>query len=163
TVSPASGSGSRQLDINVVFQPNLLPVQAGSITLNFIGAGNTAGPITVTFTTTTLPAVSIDQSSLTFNPTIFNNALPTPPPTPPVLTSEPAPANATWTAQANVPWLTVSPASGSGPQQLDINVQFQPGLLAAQAGAITLTFTGAGNTAGPINVTLNTTTLPAVS
>jgi hypothetical protein len=60
----------------------------------------------------------------------------------------------TWTAASTTPWLVVSPTSGSGSATLTIATQFAAGLAASQTGTITLGFTGAGNTAGPINVTL---------
>ena len=60
----------------------------------------------------------------------------------------------TWTAASTTPWLVVSPTSGSGSATLTISTQFASGLTASQTGSVTLTFTGAGNTAGPITVTL---------
>jgi hypothetical protein len=62
----------------------------------------------------------------------------------------------TWTATSNQPWLQVSPASGSGSANLSISVVSVVGLPVGSAvtGAITLTLTGASNTAGPIAVTL---------
>jgi hypothetical protein len=67
-----------------------------------------------------------------------------------------------WTAQSNAPWLIVSSTggtgsstSGSGTATLWITPQFIPGLAATQGGTITITLTGAANTVGPINVTLN--------
>jgi uncharacterized delta-60 repeat protein len=63
----------------------------------------------------------------------------------------------TWTATPNQLWLQVSPASGTGSANLSISVVSIAGLPVESAvtGAITLTFTGASNTAGPIAVTLN--------
>ena len=67
-----------------------------------------------------------------------------------------------WTAQSNAPWLIVSSTggtgsstSGSGTATLTISTQFVAGLSATQAGAITITLTGSGNSVGPISVTLN--------
>jgi hypothetical protein len=67
-----------------------------------------------------------------------------------------------WTAQSNVPWLVVSPTSGAGTATLTISTQFASGLSATQAGMITIALTGAGNTVGPIAVTLNSI-LPTAS
>jgi hypothetical protein len=70
-----------------------------------------------------------------------------------------------WTAMSDKPWLTVSPASGSGSAPLTIAVKFDASLPASGAatGNITLSLTGAANAAGPIAVTLNMvpTTAPA--
>ena len=63
----------------------------------------------------------------------------------------------TWTATSNQPWLQVSPASGSGGRELSITVN--PAGLAMSttvSGSVTFALTGAGNTAGPIGVTLVT-------
>jgi hypothetical protein len=66
------------------------------------------------------------------------------------------------TAQSNAPWLFVSSTggmgsttSGSGTATLTISAQPVAGLLATQVGTITIALTGAGNSVGPINVTLN--------
>src|SRR5205814_9037401 len=60
----------------------------------------------------------------------------------------------TWTAASSRSWLTVSPASGSGPAILTASVQTASGLAASQTGTVTLTFTGASNTSVVVNVTL---------
>jgi hypothetical protein len=74
---------------------------------------------------------------------------------------------ASWTAASDKPWLTVSPASGSGSGTLTIAVKFDASLPASGTvtGNIALSLTGAANTAGPIAVTLNVvpTTAPAAS
>jgi hypothetical protein len=64
----------------------------------------------------------------------------------------------TWTAIANLPWMTVSPSSGTGPATLTIGVVFHASLpvTGTASGTVTLAFTGAGNTAGPIGVGLIT-------
>jgi hypothetical protein len=78
----------------------------------------------------------------------------TPPQT--VRLSQTGPGTMTWTAASSAPWLVVSPASGTGGAVLTISTQFVAGLSASQTGQITLTFSGAGATAGPIVVTLTT-------
>ena len=47
----ASGTRSAMLNISVQFAPGLAPAQTGTITLSLTGAGNVAGPITVTLRT----------------------------------------------------------------------------------------------------------------
>ena len=65
-------------------------------------------------------------------------------------------ASVTWTATATQPWLQVTPASGRGSANLSIAVVPAAGLPASGsvAAAITLSFVGASNSTGPINVTL---------
>jgi hypothetical protein len=68
------------------------------------------------------------------------------------------PGTVTWTAQSTQPWLQVTPASGTGSADLSISVGPAAGvpLSGSVAGAIHLTFSGAGTLAGPIAVTLTT-------
>ncbi len=47
-VSPSSGNGSATLSISAQFAAGLTAAQTGSVTLTFIGAGNTVTPVTVT-------------------------------------------------------------------------------------------------------------------
>jgi hypothetical protein len=71
------------------------------------------------------------------------------------------PGTVSWTATANQPWLTVSPAAGTGPGVLTVAVL--PGasvpLGATLTGAVTFAFAGSGNTSGSTAVAL--TTYPA--
>jgi uncharacterized repeat protein (TIGR01451 family) len=60
----------------------------------------------------------------------------------------------TWTATSSQPWLTVSPASGSGSATLTIGTRFVANLPANSTGTVTITLTGSTNTVGPITVTL---------
>jgi hypothetical protein len=86
--------------------------------------------------------------------------------TQPVRLTQSGSGTVTWTATSNAAWLLVAngsgapgtQASGSGTATLNLSVQFVAGLTASQTGTITLAFIGAGNTAGPITVTLNTLT-----
>ena len=73
----------------------------------------------------------------------------------------------TWTATSNRPWLTVTPASGTGSAALTVGVQFDATLPASgtATGAITITLTGAATTVPPVNVTLTvvpTTAAPSL-
>jgi hypothetical protein len=160
-VSPASGSGSAPLSVSVQFVPALAGTQAGSITLTFTGAGNTAGPIGVTLNTVTLPTVSVDRTSLLFGATTNGSTFLSQTGTQVIHLTQSGAGSMTWTATSTAPWLVVSPASGSGSATLNVSVQFASGLGATQGGSINLAFTGAGNTAGPISVTLKTTNAPA--
>jgi hypothetical protein len=69
----------------------------------------------------------------------------------------------TWSATPSQPWIQVSPTSGSGSATLTISAVFVAGLSSAQAGTITLNLSGAGNSAGPITVTLNSISAAAAA
>jgi hypothetical protein len=65
------------------------------------------------------------------------------------------PGTITWTATASQPWIQVSPSSGTGTTALTISTVWAPGFTSRQSGTVTVTLTGAGNSLGPITVTLN--------
>jgi hypothetical protein len=102
--------------------------------------------------------MSIDKSSLIFSAISNGAALTAQTPSQVVRLLQSGTGTVTWTAASNQPWLVVSPTSGSGSANLTVSTQFAPNLLSSQSGAITLTFSGAGNTAGPIPVTFNIVT-----
>src|SRR4029077_8273250 len=61
-----------------------------------------------------------------------------------------------WTATSTVPWLSVSPASGTGPATLTVSVAYHASLPpnGSAGGAVNFTFNGAGVPAGPVAVGL---------
>jgi hypothetical protein len=64
----------------------------------------------------------------------------------------------TWTAVSNVPWVQVSPASGTGPQPLSFTVSSVPGLPIGTTldGAVTVTFTGSSPATQTVAIRLTT-------
>jgi len=108
--------------------------------------------------TVTMPAMSVDRTSLVFGASSSGTALVSKTAAQSVRLIQAGAGPVTWTATANQPWLTVSPVSGSGSGDLTIGVAFAPGLTATQTGSITLTFLGAGNSTVPIGATLNVAT-----
>ena len=59
-----------------------------------------------------------------------------------------------WTASANQPWLTVSPASGTAPSTVTVSVNITGLAAGTFSGAITISATGATNTPVTVPVTL---------
>ncbi len=106
---------------------------------------------------TTKPTVSLDKTKLTFGAVtsgqsfLFQTAAQV------VRLTQTGGGTVTWTAASNQPWLQVSPSSGTGSSSLSISVRPATGLPPAGTltGAISFTFAGAFNTAGPITVKLN--------
>src|SRR5262249_10970418 len=64
----------------------------------------------------------------------------------------------TWTAAPSAPWLTVTPASGSGAATLSVAVKYASSLPvgSTSVGKIALAFSGAANATGTIDVSLQT-------
>ena len=102
--------------------------------------------------------VALDRTALRFAATSDGVAFTSQ--TPPRPFGSPVAGTATvrWTATSNQPWLTVSPASGTGPATLTVAVAFINSLPieGEVTGSVTLAFSGASNTAGPITATLRT-------
>ena len=104
----------------------------------------------------TLPSMSIDRTSFAFSAVTDGTAFATTTGTQTVRLTQSGSGAVTWSAASTTPWLVVSPASGSGSATLQVSVQFAAGLVASQGGSITLSFSGAANSAGPITVVLTT-------
>jgi photosystem II stability/assembly factor-like uncharacterized protein len=106
----------------------------------------------------TIPTITVDRTALAFSAVTTGAAFASKTSSQAVRISQTGTGTVTWTATSASPWLVVSPTSGSGSATLTVSVQFAAGLSPAQSGAITLAFTGASNTAGPVTVVLNTLT-----
>jgi hypothetical protein len=105
-----------------------------------------------------LPTMTLDRTSLAFSAVTTGTAFSSKTATQTVRIAQSGAGTVTWTAASSSPWLVVSPVSGSGSVTLSVSVQFASALAPSQPGSITLTFTGANNAAGPVNVTLSTLT-----
>jgi hypothetical protein len=128
----------------------------GKLDLAFSNTGSANVSVLLNTSCSTVPTVTADRTSLAFSAVSNGAAFSSKTSDQTVRMTQTGTGAATWTAVSTRPWLVVSPTSGTGPATINISVQFAPGLAATQAGAVTLTFTGASNTAGPITVTLNT-------
>jgi hypothetical protein len=124
---------------------------------------NASGSATTSAATLTvsLPRMAIDKTSLRFAAVSSGTAFTSKTPAQTVRLSQIGVGTVGWSAASTVPWLVVSPASGSGSAVLSISVQFAAGLVGTQTGRINLTLTGSSNTVGPINVTLTVTSSAA--
>ena len=122
---------------------------------------NSSGSVTSTAATLIVgppPTVALDRTSLNFGAASTGAAFTSRTSAQAVRLTQSGAGTVTWTATSSAPWLLVSPASGSGSATLSISTQFVFGLSPSQTGNVTLTFSGAGNTAGPIAVTLSVST-----
>ena len=146
-VITGSGSGSGRVSYEVA--PNPGTARTGTLTI----AGQT---MTVTQAAgLSLPTMTLDRGSLFFTGVTNGASFVSQTGAQAVRLTQTGAGTVTWTATSDVPWLTVSPASGTGTATLNISVGFQPGLTARQTGKVTVSFSGAGNITGPISVTLD--------
>ena len=105
-----------------------------------------------------LPAMSVDRTALGIGAVSTGTGFSAVTAPQAVRLTQSAPGPVTWAATANVPWLVVTPGSGSGPATLNVSAQPLPGLTGTLNGAITLTFSGAANSTAQIAVTLRVVT-----
>ena len=128
---------------------------AGSL---YIGDTNNQRIRKVTFGGGFVPTLSLDVAALQFAATSNGAAFVQQTATQTARLTQGGAGTVTWTAASNQPWLTVTPASGTGPATLSVGVVFTTAVAAAgvRNAAITLTLTGAGNSTGPIAVKLTT-------
>jgi hypothetical protein len=143
---PASGVGSANISYTVAANGDANP-RTGSLAIE--------GEIFTVTQSGMGPTMALDRDTLVFGATT-NGAQYIQKTTAQVvrLTQGGPSGTVTWTAASTVPWVTVTPTSGSGSGTLTVAV----GALAAlgtHRGVITLTFSGAGNAPGPVDVTLN--------
>jgi hypothetical protein len=102
------------------------------------------------------PAMSLDKGTLHFGAVLNGPAFSAQTTGQIVRLTQAGAGPVTWTATPTVPWLSVSPPSGSGSATLTVTVAYHPTvpLAGTSAGAVTLSFTGAGTPSGPVNVNL---------
>src|SRR5262249_58842711 len=104
------------------------------------------------------PTVALDRTSLAFGATTSGATFTAQTSGQAVRISQSGSGSFMWTAAPTVPWIVVTPASGTGPAVVTVTVQFAAGVPASgqASGTIGFTFTGAANTPDPVTVTLTT-------
>jgi hypothetical protein len=145
-VTPAATSGSIPQQIFSITPAQVAELKAGLYYFNIhttnFGGGEIRGQIGAG------PTVALDRTTLQFVAFTSQTSAQI------VRLSQTGAGAVTWTATSSTPWLVVSPTSGSGSATLTVSTQFVSGLSSSQTGNVNLAFSGAGNTAGPIAVTL---------
>jgi len=156
TVSPASGTGTGTVTVSVTTGSLTAgPQPAGSVT--FSAPGATSVTIPVSFTVTAAPAISASPTSLSFtaqqggaNPAVQTVSL-----------SNTAGGSLSWSASETTPWLTVSPASGTGNGTVTVSVT--TGSLTAgpqPGGSVTFSAPGATSVTIPVSFTVTAALAP---
>jgi Tol biopolymer transport system component len=132
------------------FQSNLVPGDTNAANDAFVTDLSSLEPA--------LPTMALDRAALQFGATHTGAALAQQTPAQTVRLSQSGTGAVTWTATPTQPWITVSPALGTGPVVLNIGVQFSAGLPLAgtSAGSVTIALTGSGNVVPPISIALAT-------
>jgi hypothetical protein len=165
--APYSGSAATTLAVTSV-PTSLTGAQYRAVATNSVGTATSNAATLTVLPAPTAPTMALDKTALVFSAVNTGAAFTSKTSAQTVRLTQTGAGTVTWTAASTTPWLVVAPTSGSGSAALTIATQFMAGLTASQTGSITLAFTGAGNTAGPITVTLaslvgGTTTAPTGS
>jgi len=151
--TPASGSAPASLQISSTVGTLVAGTYTGHVTVTSSGAQNSPATVTVTFVVASpappQPVLSVSPLTLTFNATQggANPASQT------ANVTNTGTGTLNFTAGSDSSWLTVTPASGTAPQALQVSATV--GTLAAgtYTGHITVTSAGAQGSPGSITVT----------
>lgn len=152
TVSPASGTEAGTLTIGINTAGLSAQTYNGAISVTATGAS--AQTISVRLTVSApAPSLSLSTNKATFAFALSGSA----PATQTVNISNAGGGTLLWSASSNSPWLTVSPASGTGAGTLTLGINTAG--LSAQTynGAVSVTVSGAVNSPQSIAVTLTVT------
>ena len=147
--SGSSGNGSGAVSFNV--SSNGVSGRLGTLTI----AGNTFTVVQ----SGSGPVVTLDKTSLRYGATLSGAQLTSQTTAQTLRLTQGIGAPVSWTVTTSQPWLSVSPASGSGNREISISVDATAlASPAAHSGVLTIATTGAGNIVAPVQVTLTTMT-----
>jgi hypothetical protein len=104
----------------------------------------------------TPPSLSVTPSSLSFTATAGGSN----PAAQPASVSNSGGGTLTWTASANQPWITFSPASGTGAQTISVGTTIGGLAAGTYSGAMTVSAPGATPSTQTVNVSLSITATP---
>ena len=161
-LGPSLSPGQRQsfavptaLQANTVYYWRVVARTAADLTAaspiwSFVTGGQVSGG---------LPSVTLDATSLSFGATMRTGSFEAAGGPQTVRLRQNGAGQVAWTASASDPWITVTPASGTGDGDLVIGVRYAPGLPTAGdvRGVVVIDATGAANTPPPIQVALRLT------
>lgn len=158
SVTPAGGTTPATSTVSAA-PGSLAPgTYNGSVTFTPTGAANGPQTVAVTLTVTAAPTISLSTNTATFSYQI--GAAAPAPQSVSVTTSTPG---LTFGATSDMPWLSVTPASGTTPGSLAISLNTAslttPGTF---TGHITVTAAGTSNSPQIITVTANVTSAPNI-
>ncbi len=145
----SSGNGNGTVTYSVAPLPAGLQGRVGTISI---------GGQTLSIVQGTPPSMGLDKTTLFFGAATTGASFTSKTTAQVVRLTQSHAGDVTWTASSNKPWITVSPASGSGPALLSIGVDFHgtAPVGSSASGVVTLTFSGVVSNPGPITVNLRT-------
>jgi hypothetical protein len=146
--SGSSGTAAGTVSYNVASNA-AVSYRTGSLTI--------AGQTFTIIQSGTGPVMSIDKPALHYGAVKTLAGFTSKTPNQTFRLSQSGAGTVTWSAAPSVPWITVSPASGTGPATLTVAVVDHSSVpaIGSVAGAITFTYAGAGTPAKPVAISLN--------
>ena len=159
SVTPGSGTAPQALTVTASTTGLTQGTYTATVTVTAPGVtGSPAAiPVTLTVGAPVPPALAVTPASLAFSATAGGAA----PAARPLTVANTGGGTLGFTASDDAPWLSVTPASGTAPQSLDVSVS--PAGLAAgtYTGAVTVTAAGASGSPRTVPVTFTVTAATA--
>jgi hypothetical protein len=150
SVSPAYGTTPANLQVSVASSTLTPGNYSGTITVTSLGAGTTTASITVSLTVVAPPPLLVVSPS-TLNFTALKGGAAT---AQTLAVTNGGFGSFGWTASSDSTWLTISPASGSTPQNMIVTANPSGLATGSYTGHITVTATGVANAPQTVPVTL---------
>ena len=157
TVGPASGTGNGSITVTVNINGLTAGNHSGAITLSGSGAAPITVPVTLTIAIAPVPpSIGTSPTSLSFTAT-QGGANPSPQS---LSISNTGGGTLSWTTDENVPWLTLTPTSGTANGRVTINVVTGIATAGTYNATITLNATGASPVTVPVLFTITASPPP---
>lgn len=156
-VTPSSGAAPQTLQVSVNVAGLAANTYTGHITISAAGAQGSPASVTVTLTVApNQPALSITPTTISLSAVAGSSN----PAAVPLAVTNSGTGTLTFTAASDSPWLTVSPASGTAPQTLQVAANISGLTANTYTGHITVTSVGALNSPAVTTVTLTVSAPP---
>ena len=157
TLSPASGTGNGAVTLTVTTGSLAAGSYSAMVAFVATGASTITVPVTLTVSTAPVPpAIGASPTSLSFAATQGGAN----PATKTVSISNTGGGTLSWTASDNAPWLTLSPASGTGNGAVTLMVTTGSLTAGSYSATVTMNAAGASSIAVPVTFTVVATALP---
>jgi hypothetical protein len=159
SVSPASGAAPQTLQISANIGSLTAGTYTGHVTVTAAGVQGSPSVVTVTLTVAQPPILSVLPSGLSLSATQGG----TNPVAASVNVTNTGGGTLSFTAASDSAWLSVSPASGTAPQTLQISASIGSLTAGTYTGHVTVTAAGAQGSPSVVTVTLTVAQPPILS
>jgi hypothetical protein len=151
SLSSTSGTGSGMIGVNVSTGTLTAGNYSGTVILNATGAPSVIVPVIFTVTAAPVPpAIGASPASFAFTATQGGNN----PANQTLSISNTGGGTLSWSASDNAPWLTLSPASGTGNGTVTLTAATGTLTVGTHNGTVTVTATGATTRTVPVAFTV---------